>query len=477
MRFTLRRAPLALVLLAACSGGGPGGGYFPMSQEEQEVIQDPGPAAVETEVQSLPFKHVVWDHRFSKEISRITLGSAHLYLETPDHKVVAVDRFTGEAKWEHHVDTDTPLEWPPVEASGVPEEIRALEVALVQKNRDIDTMLKTKGPGEETRKLQKERDQLRDNLVVAQFGDNTYFISAETLYCLVRTTGKMLWTKRLRTFVPSARPFAIRDYLFVPGADLSRVWALDVKSGKGSEAVFYKTSIGTHDKAITNQPVYYSPSLYFVSHDGRVYSYTANGTFRWAYETEDELRADPVLYPSSIPYTDERGQPQQYHVLSLFVGGFDHAFYAVDATSGGLLWKYETAGEIKTPAVAKDSTVYVKTEGGALFAFDALPMHRNKAGKVEAPRQPNPEWPWKRNGILRWKLPMGERFLVKGKETVYVLGPNREIFSMEEMAGQVRGRYPLSTLRLVVTNPIDDILYVASPAGYVYALRESKEKY
>src|SRR5437773_8535280 len=164
MKVILSCAPLLIIGLAACGGGGPGGGLHLMSdQEDPQQYQDPGAARIEQEVQSLPFKHVLWDYRFNKQISRVTLGSGHLYLETPDNRVVAVDRFTGVTKWEHHVDTDTPLEWPPVEAAGVPEEIRGLEVALTAKNHEIDVRLKTKGPGEETRKLQKEPDQLREN--------------------------------------------------------------------------------------------------------------------------------------------------------------------------------------------------------------------------------------------------------------------------------------------------------------------------
>ena len=82
-----------------------------------------------------------------------------------------------------------------------------------------------------------------------------------------------------------------------------------------------------------------------------------------------------------------------------------------------------------------------------------------------------------RSGSLRWKLPLGERFLLKGAQCVYVMGPDRQVYAMKELSGDILGRYPLQLLEHAATNPADDVFYVANPAGYVYALRESKERY
>ncbi len=477
----------AAILVAAVLAGC-GGRLRPRMDESTSSLDytDYGSAPVRDEIRTLPLKDILWEYKFSKEVKRITLGSGNLYIETPDNDVIAVDRFSGVAQWVYHIDTNTALDWAPVEAAGVPENIRALEAKLTAKNRDIDNMLKTKGPGKETQDLQKQRDQLREQLKVEQFGDNVYFISRQVMYCLVRSTGNLLWAKQLRAFVPGGRPYAIRSHVFVPGSELARVWALDVTK-KGVDVAFYKTYLGGHDKQITAQPVYNDPSLYFVSHDGYIYSYSLQGNKNWTYPDptapapRDEIQADPVIHRFGYGYSemkeDATGKKlvkKVFDVTYLFVGGFDHAFYSIDATSGALLWKYETAGQIKTAAVGKDQTVYVKTEGGALFALDMFPMHRNKKGEIDIPKSGG-EWPWMRHGILRWKLPLGERFLVKGKERVYVMGPNNEIYQMDEMTGDVIGRYPMNLLQHIVTNPIDNILYVANSAGYVFALRESKD--
>jgi outer membrane protein assembly factor BamB len=299
------------------------------------------------------------------------------------------------------------------------------------------------------------------------------------LYCLVRTTGTLLWSRQLgKEFSASGQPFAIRSDVFVPGGNLARVWRLSVEK-KGSSVGFYHTSIGSHDKQVTNRPVYEDPSLYFVSHDGAIYCYdVTTGESRWQppYQTEDELRADPVIYKYKRSFKDAGGKDRPMDLKYLFVGGFDHTFYALDAAGGNLLWKYETAGQIKTPAVARGETVYVKTEQGALFALDVAPMHgKGSTWQGFVAPAAGEGWPWRRSGTLRWKLPLGERFVVKGRDYVYVLGPNRELYCMNETKGEVIGRYPLKLFQHVVTNPQDDILYVAHPSGYLWALRESKE--
>lgn len=480
--------------------------------------------AVVAEVRTLPWKHVEWEYKFNnRPISRLTLGGDQLFIETPDNSVVAMDRFTGQTSWIFRVDTNTPLDWAPVVASGVPEEIRQLEADLRLINRQIDDKLKELGVGKETQALQKKRNEIRERLRVAAFGDNVYFISRQVIYCLDRLNGGLRWTHRLG-FVPSARPFAIRNFVFVPGADSARVWVLDVER-KGAETASYRAAITSKENQIMNSPVYSDPSLYFTCHDGNVYCFkVTDGTLTWTYQTERSLRADPTVYiyrsdeapsqagaeaqpkapgagagmdapkpgdgmappamdkkpdgmaapamgaPAMGAKPDDKGGKKKASVTTrfLFVGSTDNAFYALDADGGNMIWKYECGSVIKAPAVAKDSTVYVPTEDGALHAFEVMPMHRDAKGVSLGN---------KRNGNLRWKLPLAERFIFKGKERVYVMGPKKEIWAVDEMTGATLGRYPTNLLQFVLTNTKDDYVYVANASGHVFCLKESRQSY
>ena len=191
----------------------------------------------------------------------------------------------------------------------MPEEIRDLEAQLRLVNRQIDDTLKEKGVGKETQNLQKKRNEYRERLRVAAFGDNVYFISRQVIYCLDRLNGGLRWTHRLG-FVPSARPFAIRNFVFVPGADSARVWVLDVEK-KGTEVTSYRASIMNRENQIMNSPVFSDPSLYFICHDGAVYCFKVKtGTLTWTYQTERALRADPTVYVVQVD-RERRSEPKR----------------------------------------------------------------------------------------------------------------------------------------------------------------------
>jgi outer membrane protein assembly factor BamB len=153
----------------------------------------------------------------------------------------------------------------------------------------------------------------------------------------------------------------------------------------------------------------------------------------------------------------------------LFVGSTDNAFYALDADGGNMIWKYECGAVIKSPAIAKDSTVYVPP-------WTARSTRSRSCRCTATPRRTRRSAP-KRNGNLRWKLPLAERFIFKGKERVYVMGPNREIWAVDEMTGATLGRYPTNLLQFVLTNTKDEYIYVANASGHVFCLRESRRSY
>jgi hypothetical protein len=74
-------------------------------------------------------------------------------------------------------------------------------------------------------------------------------------------------------------------------------------------------------------------------------------------------------------------------------------------------------------------------------------------------------------------VPLAERFIFKGKERVYIMGPKGEVWAMNELTGAVSGRYPTQHLQHIMTNTADEYMYVANSAGYVFCLKESKQSY
>jgi outer membrane protein assembly factor BamB len=283
------------------------------------------------------------------------------------------------------------------------------------------------------------------------------------------------WSSRLE-FIPSSQVFATQSYIFVAAADHSRVYKLNVAK-RGEVVEFYRTEIDQVENHVTSRPVYVDPVLHFASHDGRIYVYSGKeGKRGHPFQTGGAILADPVVHSYVRPVLEkeekdgkETVRVKDVETKTVLVGSMDNAFYSLDASSGQLLWKYECGGPIKSAAVAKDKTVYVRSEDGALFALNTVPVHAASA--------PNEPLQWKRNGELRWKIPLAERFLFKGRGSVYVLGPKKEIYAVQEFTGDLVGRYKTRYLQFLVTNTADDFFYCANAGGTIFALKESKENY
>ena len=55
----------------------------------------------------------------------------------------------------------------------------------------------------------------------------------------------------------------------------------------------------------------------------------------------------------------------------VFVGSYDHDFYAFDAATGSLLWKFHANGPVSGSATVVDGLVYFATLGRRTYALDA----------------------------------------------------------------------------------------------------------
>jgi outer membrane protein assembly factor BamB len=460
----------AVLLVFAAAAGCRSSNQMQQSYARLNAYGSADQEAVVAEVSNLPFKKRRWDHRFADwPIKRLSIGRENLFIETPDNKVACINRFDGLTKWVFEIPTRSPLDWTPTEPAEVYDQIRMYSEQLTAQTRVVEDLLKTEGLGQKAQDAQRDKNRIYQLLNAAQRGDNVYLVSRQILYCIARQTGKLLWQRPL-TFAPSAKGFATRESLFIPAGDRPQVWRLDIEK-RGEAIQSFPANVGTGDRTIMTVPIVESAHLYFACADGNCYSYNVNtGNLDWTFPAHSKLAADPLLHIVTEKYKDSTGRDTTRTKKYLFLGGLDYALYCVDPGTGGLNWKYETGGFLRSPIVVKDQTVYAKSDDGALFALELDPQHRNtKTSAAEGP---------KRFGSLRWKLPLGERFLVKGSsDRVLVLGPNSEIYQYVESTGAIVGRNQLVEITHVLTNPWDSILYVATDGGAVFALEESGSSY
>lgn len=451
------RALWAAALLAMAGVGAPA----LRCAAEESGESDPGRETLDAVVGALPFKDSKYFHLPGETITRVSLLSGHLFVETRSRKIYCVDRFEGFVRWIFELETKEPLDFPPTIAHGLPEERSQVETDLGKLRTKIEDEKKAKNPDmNKIRELMTRKLELQEKHKIILDRDQFYCLSKGWLFCLHRTGGVLYWKRDITRLplpiIASAPPFATRSHVFIADVKLDRLYPIEVAR---QDATLHMPA----GDEIVGQPIYEDPSVYFTSKDGSAYCYNVTGRLTWRYPTEAPVKAGPAI---GKRYEQRQGREQLEKTC--YVGSTDFALYALDADTGGIRWKYETGAVIETPAIPVGDTVYVKTEQGALLALNVKPVHKNEKGEVLGER---------RNGELRWRIPLGERFVVKTKDRVYVLGAHRQLIGVDEMSGTIKSQHDLGYFPYILTNTQDSLLYLVHPTGHFYVCKESKTEF
>lgn len=113
-------------------------------------------------------------------------------------------------------------------------------------------------------------------------------------------------------------------------------------------------------------------------HTGKTDNFGTNvGKLKWQFITGGPVTSSPVLDNNGI----------------LYLGSADNNFYAVNAETGALEWKYTTGGaiELSSPAIDEDNVIYIGSNDGYLYAFDLDSVD---------PLDPEPVWKFKTSGAI-----------------------------------------------------------------------------
>lgn len=445
-------------------------------EREPQGYAKTNPQMVSEEVGSLPFKHLNWDYKLrDRKIRRMTLGSEHIFCETHDNHIVAINRFTGIPSWEYIIPTDNPPDWPLVEAAGVGLVILEYEHQLQLAEAAVENEAKQIPMNEERVKkldaLRKKRSEWREKIQGAAVNDNVYFICRGWIYCLDRRTGQEQWFTKL-DFVPANQPFASSVYIFCPSTEHSRLHVLRVDR-RAKQVTEFRLPLDPNNQ-VFERAIFFHPLLYCVERRGTLHAYWVDREKEhFTFHIQFPLRADPYVHRFYVTEKvhDEKDKAKIKEVNRIYdilcFGGMDRAFYALDAGGGNVVWKYHLPSVVKEPAVGKDATIYVKTEDGYLHALEAMPQHLDKDGCATGP--------WSM-GRLRWQMPNAERFLLKTKSGVYILGENATVYKLVEDTGKILGTYKLTDIQYVFTNTMDELWYCGTGDGHIFCLQEWREQ-
>lgn len=278
-----------------------------------------------------------------------------------------------------------------------------------------------------------------------------YLITRDLIHCVWRKGGAVKWKKML-PFVQGSPAAANDFYLYLAAGDIARLYAFKeaVQNPKtaggeflGSLEAIDEWFFRTND-LVRSKPIAIDNVLYFTSYDRHAYAIDATkGRLTWSYETGKQIVAPPYIRKGVM-----------------YIGGLDHTLHALSRFSGPPpLWLFAAGGPIHQAPAADDEHVYVRAEdvldeyglpgSAVLYAVDV-----KKGEKV-------------------WEFEKGQRMLISGKDKVYILREGNVLVILDKKTGRRRAEFPLPDFRFVLTNDVDDVLYLVNDRGYIFALQES----
>ncbi|MES2071070.1 MAG: PQQ-binding-like beta-propeller repeat protein [Pseudomonadota bacterium] len=181
-------------------------------------------------------------------------------------------------------------------------------------------------------------------------------------YCVDRLSGTELWRYDSKKAIQASAAFADGKIIF--GGRNPKLFALDAASGKERWATRYKDGSWVESSAIVNQDILYVGS----SDSFKLSAFSvATGEELWNFNTGGWTWMSPLL-DDGVIYIGSIGARASYQADTLLRSGF----YAVDATSGKLLWQYQptklsgdyyTGGVFARPALTSKAILVADLDG------------------------------------------------------------------------------------------------------------------
>jgi outer membrane protein assembly factor BamB len=192
------------------------------------------------------------------------------------------------------------------------------------------------------------------------FGDTVIFGSYDkNLYCLKAATGQLVWKLGTSQDIFNTADFAIRDgFMYFASFD-NLLRKVDARTG----AVVWKKKVCQY--GVTCGTVIHRDTLYLPVEDGNMMAFDLDGNLLWKFQTKKPIGV-PTIEGDRLFFTAE---DQNLYCLSLdgkliwkfktfemnwwrpavvngvvYFGSYDCNFYALDAATGALIWKFRAEG-------------------------------------------------------------------------------------------------------------------------------------
>jgi outer membrane protein assembly factor BamB len=271
---------------------------------------------------------------------------------------------------------------------------------------------------------------------VCQMGDNLAAVAVlDQLFVFDVARGKTTLKYQLER-VPSTRMVSHGDFIYF-GTDDGWLEAVNVVSPS-------KNWSRWTDAAILGAPVVNEHGVYLANSTGNLTSNSLkNRAINWTYPPKSRI--------GSVTAN-----------LSLSTGGLglvlvpsrDYSLYAMNAMGGQPAWICTVGNPLSKTAHSSGNQIYFVSETHALFCVNEA--HGEKPL-------------WSANGI--------DDYLAAGPNAVFVRSRSGSLLALDPATGATKFHVPTAGLNYVVTNDLDDQLFVADAVGHIICLRELNGQY
>ncbi len=144
-------------------------------------------------------------------------------------------------------------------------------------------------------------------------------------------------------------PVLLDEATMLEGSYNNKIYQIDIEDGSSAE--FFTSA----KNRWIGSPLIVGDTIYAPNSNGTLYALNLDGESIWEFETDAAIWATPV-------FADDR----------LYVASQDHHLYAVNASTGNLVWDIDLgASAVSSPVLADDGTLYIGTFGSEVFAIDS----------------------------------------------------------------------------------------------------------
>jgi outer membrane protein assembly factor BamB len=191
----------------------------------------------------------------------------------------------------------------------------------------------------------------------------------DEVYALNAQTGTLIWTYQGYGTTPIASsPAVVNGVVYVGSASGEYLYAFNASTGKTIWA-FNPSGYGLIDSS----PAVAYGMVYVGAYDGNFYAVNeTTGTLIWKYTTGSWVESSPAVADGIV-----------------YVGSDDGNMYALNALTGNLIWSCNSAGGKTSPAIAS-GVVYMTNGYNELYAFGLPPSSRTYTATFNESGLPNP---------------------------------------------------------------------------------------